>query len=120
MIVAAAMACLGATARADDAHPVDAIAKALNLKTDVGPVPAFVETSRPKAEADFLPVGTRHPVRTVKVKSPSEIKASEAELDGARMRQDALAGRKPPDDPSTMASPSAKTKSRLPHRSTQN
>lgn len=120
LFAAAAAASMIASARADDAHPIDSIARALNLKTDVGSSPDFIETSRPKAPPDFLPVGTKHTVRTIKVKTPAEIKASEAELDGARMRQDALSGRKPPDGTAAVPRVPAKPKSHPPHSSTQN
>lgn len=79
-------------------HPVDSVLKALDLKTDVGPAPDFVETSRPKTEEDFVPVGQQHPTRPIKVKTHDELKAMESELDAARARQDKLAGRKPPPD----------------------
>lgn len=120
LFAAAATASMIACARADDAHPIDSIARALNLKTDVGSSPDFIETSRPKAQPDFLPVGTKHPVRTIKVKTPAEIKASEAELDGARMRQDALSGRKPPDGKGPVPTAPAKPKGHPPRLSTQN
>lgn len=119
LVVAAAMGCSTAL-RADDAHPVDSVARVLNLKTDVGSSPAFVETSRPKVKPDFLPVGTKHPVRTIKVKSPAEIKAEEAELDGARIRQDALSGRKPPDGTGAVPRAPGKPKDHPPRPSTQN
>lgn len=88
-----------ATAFADDtfsSHPLDSVLKALDLKTDVGKSPDFVEQSRPKTEMDFVPVGQPHPTRSVKVKTPAELKAMESELDTARIHQDKISGRKPP------------------------
>ena len=93
---AAALFC-AAPVSAEDA-PVDTVLKALDLKTDAGPPADFVKESRPKTEGDFVPVGTRHPDRTIKVKTPAELKSMEADLDAARSRQDKIAGRKPPVD----------------------
>ena len=80
---------------APDAGGMDSVLKMLNLKTDVGRAPDFVEASRPKAKPDFISIGTSHPTRPVKVKSAIELKAAEAELDAARVKQDKLAGRTP-------------------------
>ena len=85
-------------AHADDLmdHPLDKVLKALDLKTDIGEAPEFVRQSRPKTEGDFVPVGAQHPARTIKVKTPAELKAMTADLDAARIRHDKIAGRKPP------------------------
>ncbi|KQO71836.1 hypothetical protein ASF22_14590 [Methylobacterium sp. Leaf87] len=50
--------------------------------------PAFVAESR-KPGGDFLPVGVSAPARTIRAKSAEGTKALEAELEGARGRNEA-------------------------------
>ena len=96
---ATALLAWSAGARAEDgfsSHPVDSVLRALDLKTDPGPPADFVKEARPEGESDFVPVGEQHPTRSVKVKTPAELKAMEAELDAARLQHDKISGRKPP------------------------
>ena len=108
-----------APASAEDA-PVDTVLKALDLKTDVGPTADFVQSTRPKTEPDYLPVGTRHPERSIKVKTPAELKAMEASLDAARSRQDVIAGRNPPVEAPKAAKKRAAARASASHPATQN
>ncbi|MCW6507573.1 hypothetical protein [Lichenifustis flavocetrariae] len=66
----------------------------LNLKTDPGTMPDFVQQSRDsKARQDFISVGAKPPDRSIKMKTPAEVQALTAELDAARAAQ--LAGQRP-------------------------
>ena len=120
VILVGASVVLPGLARADDftSHPIDSMLKAFDLKTDVAPAPDFVQASRPKSESEFLPVGAPHPERSVKVKTPAELKAAEAQLDAARIHQDKLAGRKPP--PATPVAAKKPPKSAAAGQATQN
>ena len=84
------------SARAQDSqsHPVDSALEMMNLKAKSAKAPDFVETTRPNpSDTDFMSIGTKHPTRPMKVRTPAEIKAAEAELDAARDAQ--LAGHRP-------------------------
>ena len=88
----------GTAAYAQDSgldHPIDSTLEFLDLKAKPsGSSPDFVEASRPKPGAtEFMAVGTQHATRPLKVKTPAEIKAAEAELDAARDAQ--IAGKRP-------------------------
>ena len=85
---------LGTPAFAEDSGPVDSGLKMMNLKADEGKPVDFVEKTRP-GSTDYVPVGKQHPVRTIKPKSAADVKAMEAELDGARLKQEQAAGLKP-------------------------
>jgi hypothetical protein len=53
------------------------------LHADPGPVPKFVEKSRPAASSDYIPLRSPVAERHAKPKTPAELKAIEADLDGA-------------------------------------
>lgn len=74
----------------------DILLEKLDLKAKVAPAPDFVVRSRPAAGSTrFIPVGTQHPARPVKVMTPAEVAATTAELDASRMGQQRRAGIKP-------------------------
>jgi hypothetical protein len=53
------------------------------LHADPGPVPEFVQKSRPAAASDYIPLHATQAERHAKPKTPAELKAMEADLDGA-------------------------------------
>jgi hypothetical protein len=66
----------------------DSLMEKLDLRTKVGPMPDFVEKSRPDPSTlHFIPTGQPHPKRSVPVKSASEIEAAKSALDAARDAQ---------------------------------
>ncbi len=85
-------------ARADDSfmsHPVDSVSQGARPQDrSRRRRPTSSRQSRPKTEGDFVPVGEPHPTRPIKVKTPAELKAAEAELDAARIRHDKISGSK--------------------------
>ena len=105
-------------ADSDGEHPMDSVLKMLNLKADEGKPLDFVEKTRP-GSVDYVPVGKKHPDRVIKPKTAAEVKASEAELDGARIRQQQMAGQ--PVTPAVAPSkPAAPKKGTSVLRGTQN
>jgi hypothetical protein len=54
-----------------------------HLYADPGPVPDWVEKSRPVEGSDYIKLHASQPERHAKPKSPAELKAMEAELDAA-------------------------------------
>jgi hypothetical protein len=54
-----------------------------HLYADPGPVPDWVEKSRPAGGSDYVPLHVPHPERQAKPKSPAELKTMEADLDAA-------------------------------------
>jgi hypothetical protein len=77
--------------------------RSLGLKAKTAPVPDFVTKSRPDVnKLNYMPVGSKHPERPVKVMTPAEIAATTADLDASRVAQQRKAGVKPvpvPDKP---------------------
>ena len=60
----------------------------LDLRTKVGPMPGFVEATRPDpARLKYIPTSTPHPKRSVPVKSADEVEAAKQALDAARDAQ---------------------------------
>ena len=82
-----------APARAGDDQPhgtglFDSVLETLNLKTKVGPMPGFVESTRPSPSAlKYIPTGRTHPKRSVAVETPAEVEATKQALDAAREAQ---------------------------------
>ncbi|HEX4766561.1 MAG TPA: hypothetical protein VH414_09825 [Lichenihabitans sp.] len=67
---------------------LDSVLETLNLKTKVGPMPGFVETTRPSPLAlKYIPTGRTHPKRAVAVETPTEVEATKQALDAAREAQ---------------------------------
>ena len=94
------LALLATPLRAQTAAPgesaYETVLEKLDLKAKVAPAPDFVVKSRPAAGSTrFIPVGTPHPDRPVKVMTPAEVAATTAELDVFRMGQQRRAGVKP-------------------------
>jgi hypothetical protein len=54
-----------------------------HLYADPGPVPDFVEKSRPTGGSDYIKLHGPEPERHAKPKTPAELKGMEAELDAA-------------------------------------
>jgi hypothetical protein len=74
----------------------DNLLRELDLKAKQAPAPDFVVKSRPAAgSTHYIPVGTPHPERTLKVMTPAEVAATTANLDSARTAQQRRAGLKP-------------------------
>ncbi len=72
----------------------------LNMRTKVGPMPEFVEKTRPDAsQLKFVPTSTPHPKRAIPVKSADEIEAAKQALDAARDAQLAPPAPPPPAKP---------------------
>ncbi len=66
--------------------------KTLAVEAGYGPkavaAPDFVTNSRPKGDSEFMPVGVSAPARTVRAKSAESQKTLQAELEGARGRNE--------------------------------
>ncbi len=89
--------------------------EAVGLKAKVAPPPDFVVKSRPDpSKLNYLPVGTTHPERPIKVMTPAEIAATTADLDSTRMNQQRRAGLKPPPVPLKTQKVKAPTKKTVP------
>jgi hypothetical protein len=112
------LAGLGAVARADDSAPantpsnppanatdsapasppadapddgiVKTIAKKLGLAIDPGQPEDFVIKARPTGPLDYIPAGRKAFVHDIKVKTPDELKALDADFDAVRARHDAI------------------------------
>ncbi len=80
-------------ARAGDDQPrstgfLDSVLETLNLKTKVGPMPGFVESTHPNPTAlKYIPTGRTHPKRAIAVETPTEVEATKQALDAAREAQ---------------------------------
>ncbi|MBV9066511.1 MAG: hypothetical protein JO004_12200 [Methylobacteriaceae bacterium] len=86
-IVLVALAALGLLSReavAAEKHtsPLTTIVNT-HLYADPGPVPEWVEKSRPAGGSDYIPLHVPPAERQAKPKSPAELKAMEADLDAA-------------------------------------
>jgi hypothetical protein len=66
------------------------LAKKIGIATDPGEPADFVVNSRPATQGDFIPVGRKETEHTIKIKTPAEIKAMEADFDTVKVRHDAL------------------------------
>ncbi len=89
-LVLAALLAAGASACAGDVNPVRDVAVGTGFGTTLPQRPDFVEASRP-ASLDYMPVGVSAPPRATRNKTPDQVKAMEAELDGLRGAQEARA-----------------------------
>jgi hypothetical protein len=89
-----------AAAKAQDAdqnptNPLIDLARKVKLLPEPVEPKDFVKQTRP-AQTDYLPIGVLPPAGELKVKTPEELKAMEAELDTARAHHDKISGRPPP------------------------
>jgi hypothetical protein len=84
LLAVAALGLLSREAVAAEKHtsPLTTIMNT-HLYADPGPVPEFVEKSRPSGGSDYIPLHVPHPERHAKPKTPAELKAMEADLDAA-------------------------------------
>ncbi|PSC06341.1 hypothetical protein SLNSH_03390 [Alsobacter soli] len=94
----------GCSAQTSGSSGLKPITDKLNITTTVPPAADFVEKSRPQS-MDYMPVGVVPPARSVKPRTPDQVKALEAEMEGTRKRHDALGGRKPPATAAAKAKP---------------
>jgi hypothetical protein len=99
-MVLGALVCQGMPAAGAEKHtsPLTTIMNT-HLYADPGPVPDWVEKSRPTGGSDYIPLHVAPAERQAKPKSPAELKAMEADLDGA-----AAANRRRAGDPVGVAS----------------
>ncbi|MGA2794327.1 MAG: hypothetical protein ABSE69_12500 [Roseiarcus sp.] len=79
-----------APAAAPDDGITKNIAKKVGLATDPGQPQDFVVKARPAGAQEYIPVGRKGFVREIKVKTPEELKAIEADLEAVRARHDTL------------------------------
>jgi hypothetical protein len=84
LLALAAFAWLSAPCAAAEKH-TSPLTTILNTKlhADPGPVPEFVQKSRRAAGSDYIPLRSPEAERHAKPKTPAELKAIEADLDGA-------------------------------------
>jgi hypothetical protein len=84
LLAAPAFAWVLAPAAAAEKH-VSPLTTILNTKihADPGPVPEFVEKSRPSGGAEYIPLQASDPERHAKPKTAAELKAMEMDLDAA-------------------------------------
>src|SRR4051794_12179592 len=84
LLALGALAALPGPASAAEKHtsPLTTIMNT-HLYADPGPVPDWVEKSRPAGGSDYIPPHVPLAERQVKPKSPAELKAMEADLDAA-------------------------------------
>jgi hypothetical protein len=84
LLALVALAWLTAPCAAAEKH-TSPLTTLLNTKlhADPGPVPEFVEKSRPAAGSDYIPLRSPEGERHAKPKTPAELKAMEADLEGA-------------------------------------
>jgi hypothetical protein len=89
LIRAPLLALLAAPLAACSGDVVRSLASDAGYGRRVVAAPDFVAESRSKERADFMPVGVDAPKRPVRAKSVTGQKALEAELEGARGRNEA-------------------------------
>ena len=84
LLALAALAWLSAPTTAAEKHqsPMTTILNT-HLYADPGPVPEWVEKSRPAGGSDYIPLHVPPAERQAKPKSPAELKAMAADLDAA-------------------------------------
>jgi hypothetical protein len=95
LAVTAAAATKAQDADQSATNPLIDLARKVKLLPEPVEPKDFVKQTRP-AQTDYLPVGVLPPERELKVKTPDELKAMEAELDTARARHDKISGRPAP------------------------
>ncbi|WP_293862202.1 hypothetical protein [uncultured Alsobacter sp.] len=77
--------------------PIRGAAEITGFATTTPEPKDFVKQTR-RPDADFMPVGVTPPARPLKAKTPEEIKAMEADLEGTLQRHNAASGRAPSGD----------------------
>ena len=88
------LALLGSAASQEADNPLQDLARKAKLLPEPVEPKEFVKQLRP-AQTDFLPIGMMPPARPLKVKSPEELKAMQADLEAAGLRHDKISGRPP-------------------------
>ena len=81
LLATLATGALGACA--GDTNPVRDVVVGTGFGANVPQRPDFVQATRP-ASTDYMPVGVAAPPRALAKKTPEQVKAAEAELDGTR------------------------------------
>jgi hypothetical protein len=76
------------SACSSDTNPVRDAFVAVGAGPTTAPTPDFVKQSRP-ATLDYVPVGTAAPARNTPARTADQVKATEAEMDAARARNEA-------------------------------
>ena len=114
LVIATGMA-VAACGSAGAQQGENGLLKALNLSTDVTEPKDFVKQSRqPEKPSEYISTQTPDRPRPTRVKTEDEIRATEAQLDAARIRHDRIAGRKPPKDVGrSAAGPEKKKKKKI-------
>ena len=72
--------------------PIRGTAELTGFATTTPEAKDFVKQTR-NPDADFMPVGVTPPARSLRAKTPEEIKAMEADLDGTLQKHNAVSGR---------------------------
>jgi hypothetical protein len=98
LLALTAFGCFGGPSAAAEKH-TSPLTTILNTKfyADPGHVPDFVEKSRPAGKSDYIPLRASAPERHAKPKTAAELKAMEAELDGAAAANRRRAGQSAPE-----------------------
>lgn len=91
-LVAAGCTSVGDSAETIVKSPIRGTAEVTGFATTTPEVKDFVRQTR-NPDADFMPVGVTPPARSQRAKTPEEIKAMEAELEGTLQRHNAVSGR---------------------------
>lgn len=94
---AVAVAAAGCTSVGDSAativkSPIRGTAEVTGFATTTPEAKDFVRQTR-NPDADFMPVGVTPPARSQRAKTPDEIKAMEADLEGTLQQHNAVSGR---------------------------
>ncbi|MGA2044941.1 MAG: hypothetical protein ABSG83_16400 [Roseiarcus sp.] len=66
------------------------LAKKAGIATDPGTPADFIVNSRPRGELDYVAVGRKETEHPVKIKTPADLKAMEADFDAVKTRHDAI------------------------------
>jgi hypothetical protein len=75
---------------------VHSLATKAGIATDPGAPADFVIKTRPAGEEEFIPVGRVETEHSIKVKTPAELKAMQADFDAVKARHDAIRATFPP------------------------
>ena len=117
LVLSLALGLVGSNALAGDDAPASApdkdnivkkAFKVFGFATDPGPPQDFVVQTRPPAEGDYVPIGPKPFERTIKPKTPDELKAMQADFDAVKAAHDALRANFPPAVQAVAAAEAAK------------
>jgi hypothetical protein len=113
LLLSTGLGLFSAAARAGDDAPagdnvVKRAFKVFGFATDPGPPEDFVVRSRPTTEQDYVPVGRPAFQRSIKPKTPDELKAMQTEFDAVKANHDAIRASFPPAAQAMAAAEAAK------------